>query len=49
MSVKKILSFKRRRAQGDLSENADYDAARERQAQIANRIKQIEAILKTTL
>ncbi|HHU80394.1 MAG: transcription elongation factor GreA [Bacilli bacterium] len=41
-----IEALKEARAQGDLSENADYDAARERQAQIANRIKQIEAILK---
>lgn len=41
-----IEALKEARAQGDLSENADYDAARERQAQIANRIKQIEVILK---
>lgn len=33
------------RAQGDLSENADYDAARQKQAEIEGRIKQIEAIL----
>ena len=34
------------RAQGDLSENADYDAARTEQAQIESRIKEIEHILK---
>ena len=33
------------RAQGDLSENADYDAARYRQAQVESRIKEIENIL----
>lgn len=33
------------RAQGDLSENADYDAARKKQGEIEGRIKQIEYIL----
>ena len=33
------------RAQGDLSENADYDAARNRQAEVEGRIKEIEDIL----
>ena len=33
------------RAQGDLSENADYDAARSRQAEVEGRIKEIENIL----
>lgn len=33
------------RAQGDLSENADYDAARNRQAEVEGRIKEIENIL----
>lgn len=34
------------RAQGDLSENADYDAARNKQAEVEARIKQIEDILE---
>ncbi|MFA5502874.1 MAG: transcription elongation factor GreA [Erysipelotrichia bacterium] len=33
------------RAQGDLSENADYDAARTRQAEVEGRIIEIEGIL----
>ena len=33
------------RAQGDLSENADYDAARGKQAEVEGRIKEIENIL----
>ena len=37
------------RSQGDLSENADYDAARDRQAQIESRITEIEAILNSAV
>ena len=37
------------RSQGDLSENADYDAARDRQAQIEGRIAQIEAIINNAV
>ena len=33
------------RAQGDLSENADYDAARGKQAEVEGRIKELENIL----
>lgn len=41
-----LEALKDARAQGDLSENADYDAARDRQAEIEGRIKEIEGILK---
>ena len=44
--VKNITALQEARAQGDLSENADYDAARDQQAQIAARIATIEKILK---
>lgn len=37
------------RAQGDLKENADYDAARNRQAEVEGRIKQIENILSNAV
>ena len=40
-----IKDLQEARAQGDLSENADYDAARARQAEVEARIKQIEHIL----
>lgn len=33
------------REQGDLSENADYDAARDRQAKIEARIRELESML----
>jgi transcription elongation factor GreA len=41
-----LEALKDARAQGDLSENADYDAARDEQALIESRIKEIEGILK---
>lgn len=40
-----VQELKEARAQGDLSENADYDAARNRQAQIENNIKEIEHMI----
>ncbi|NLA78999.1 MAG: transcription elongation factor GreA [Erysipelothrix sp.] len=33
------------RAQGDLSENADYDAARDRQARVEARIRELDVML----
>lgn len=40
-----IEDLKAARAQGDLSENADYDAARDRQAQVEARIKELEKMI----
>lgn len=41
-----IQAIKEARAQGDLSENADYDAAREEQAKVEARIKELEYMLE---
>lgn len=41
-----IEELKAARAQGDLSENADYDAARDHQAQVESRIKELEHLIK---
>ena len=44
-----IESLKEARSQGDLSENADYDAARDEQARIEARIKELENIIKNSV
>ncbi|MGB3997939.1 MAG: transcription elongation factor GreA [Bacilli bacterium] len=41
-----IESLREARSQGDLSENADYDNARDEQARVENRIKELENIIK---
>jgi len=44
-----IKALKDARALGDLSENADYDAARNEQAQIEGRILELEKILENAV
>lgn len=41
-----IRKIKETREYGDLSENAEYDAAREQQSMIEGRIEELEALLK---
>lgn len=41
-----IQAIKEARAQGDLSENADYDAAREEQAKVEAEIKDLEYMVE---
>ena len=41
-----VQAIKEARSLGDLSENAEYDAARNEQAQIEGRIKQLEKMLE---
>lgn len=41
-----IISIKEARALGDLSENADYDSAKNEQAEIEGRIKRLEKMLE---
>lgn len=40
-----IIAIKEARALGDLSENADYDAARNEQAELESKIKKLQAII----
>ncbi len=47
--VKNLEDLKEARAQGDLSENAEYDAARQRQGEIEARIKEIELNLRNAV
>ena len=44
-----ITALKEARALGDLSENAEYDAARAEQAEVESRIKEIEAMLENAV
>ena len=44
-----IVELQEARAQGDLSENADYDAARDRQARVEARIAELEAMIKNAV
>lgn len=44
-----LLDIENARAFGDLSENADYDAARNRQSEVEGRIGQIEHILQNAV
>ena len=46
---KNIIAIKEARALGDLSENADYDAAKNEQAEIEGRIKKIEKMLENAV
>ena len=43
-----IEELKAARAQGDLSENADYDAARDHQAKVESRIKELEYMIRNS-
>lgn len=43
-----INELQEARAQGDLSENADYDAARDHQARVEARIKELENLIKNS-
>lgn len=44
-----ITALKEARAQGDLSENAEYDAARNEQAQIEAKIRELEVMIESAV
>lgn len=44
-----IIAIKEARALGDLSENADYDSARDEQAQIEGRIQKLEKMIENAV
>lgn len=44
-----IQSLKEARALGDLSENAEYDAARSAQAEVENKIKELETMIENAV
>ena len=44
-----IQAIKEARSLGDLSENADYDAARSEQAQVEGRIQELEKIMENAV
>ena len=44
-----IIAIKEARSLGDLSENADYDAARNEQAQIEGRIQKLEKMIENAV
>lgn len=44
-----ILAIQEARGHGDLSENAEYDAARNEQAEVEGRIKELEVMLENAV
>ena len=44
-----IIAIKEARALGDLSENADYDSAKDEQAQIEGRIQKLEKMIENAV
>ena len=46
LQAENIVAIQDARGQGDLSENADYDAAREQQAKLAAEIAELEANIR---
>ena len=44
-----IQALKEARALGDLSENAEYDAARSAQAEVENKIKELETMIENAV